>query len=166
MDIIRLSFFFYLSLLFSNSQLLTPRINNYIKSNIHIKYVILFGIFLIFQSRSSTNYKQLLGTTSIAFILLMVALKVDLNWVVIMCICFVISLILNYVINTKVSNLDNNKYISDEKKQELLKTYDNYRLIILFALIFVVLTGYVIYGTKKVNQYGKNFNLLKFIGLQ
>lgn len=164
MNIIKIIIIMYLFLLLSNNSLLTKRIREYISNNKIAQYIIFFTIVIILTSLfEKFNIKRLLIKSLFITLILICLLKVDFDWAVIIFIIFIVGFFINYYLDCKNKHIFNNRIIEKEKKESLIKINNSYRKYFLILLFLIVIIGTIIYGEKKINQYGNEFSIKRFI---
>lgn len=166
MNIVSLLVLFYSILLLVNNNLLTPRIREFITDNKYVSYIALILAMYFSIININSNIKQNLSTALVAFIMLVAALKVDLDWAIIMFIVMVCGAFISQYYGSKIVELDIDTVLTKNNKQIVIEKYHKRQFLITSAVFLTILIGYTVYGSKKVSQYGFDFDILKFIGLK
>lgn len=75
----------------------------------------------------------------------------------------ILLLIIIYLIDNYVKYYQNLNTLTDSQKQHYIEKLNNYRNVLLHCLYFVLVFGFILYFKKQLNDYGKDFNLIKFL---
>lgn len=147
----------YCSNLFSNS------LKNAIENNRYVQHLILIilimSLLIIFEQGNSikftsNNHLNVIIMTLIIYTWFILTTKLDLAWNIAIMIILVIYFFYENKKNNDYKNINNDKNLSNEDKNELYKVLTNTQNSLLLGIFGITLTGTFIYGIEKYNQYG------------
>ena len=173
----------YCSNLFSNS------LKNAIENNRYVQHLILIilimALLIIFEQGNSikftsNNHINVIIMTLIIYTWFILTTKLDLAWNIAIMIMLVIYFFYENKKNNDYKNINNDKNLSNEDKNELYKVLTNTQNSLLLGIFGITLTGTFIYGIEKYNQYApqklyrggnllqegggiNSFNMVKFL---
>ncbi len=146
----------YCSNLFSNS------LKNAIENNRYVQHLILIilimALLIIFEQGNSikftsNNHINVIIMTLIIYTWFILTTKLDLAWNIAIMIMLVIYFFYENKKNNDYKNINNDKNLSNEDKNELYKVLTNTQNSLLLGIFGITLTGTFIYGIEKYNQY-------------
>jgi Ca2+/Na+ antiporter len=146
----------YCSNLFSNS------LKNAIENNRYVQHLILIilimALLIIFEQGNSikftsNNHINVIIMTLIIYTWFILITKLDLAWNIAIMIMLVIYFFYENKKNNDYKNINNDKNLSNEDKNELYKVLTNTQNSLLLGIFGITLTGTFIYGIEKYNQY-------------
>ena len=149
----------YCSNLFSNS------LKNAIENNRFVQHLILIilimSLLIIFEQGNSikfTSNKHLnvLIMTLLIYTWFILTTKLDLAWNIAVMIMLVIYFFYENKKSNDYKNINNDKNLSNESKNELHNILINTQKSLLLGIFGITLTGTFIYGIEKYNQYGSS----------
>ena len=149
----------YCSNLFSNS------LKNAIENNRFVQHLILIilimSLLIIFEQGNSikftsNNHLNVLIMTLLIYTWFILTTKLDLAWNIAVMIMLVIYFFYENKKSNDYKNINNDKNLSIESKNELHNILINTQKSLLLGIFGITLTGTFIYGIEKYNQYGSN----------
>ena len=132
--------------------------NNILK---HIIGLITIGIILSLLYNLSNN--ELLLYSILIYFVFLLSTKMSKDLVIIMIIVLSALYFYDYFVETKINQVQNDIILDNNNKNILIQNNKNIKKNITLFTIIIVILGSLLYENKKINQYGGEFTLTKFL---
>jgi hypothetical protein len=134
------------------------RLQSALNNNMYFKHIItflalFFLIILIDPKNTDANLLHSFAYTILIYILFIITTRTSIYIMIIILILLLIIYVLNSIAKKKL----------EQNNQEDYKKYKLIQNILFLVIIFLGITGFIIYAYEKYLEYGDNFSIIQFI---
>lgn len=146
-------------------ELYSGQMKDFLLSNRYAQHFIGYTSLFLITSEFSDIYdpKYNLFYSALAYIWFIFTTKLDLQWNLAIILLLIFGYIYEKQLLFKQEQSEKDPVLEENDKNNIKQKHAKIRMIILVSIVLITLIGTVFYANKKIEQYGGNFDLEKYL---
>jgi hypothetical protein len=117
----------------------------------------------ILVAGENENYENIVAYAFVGYVWFLFSTKIDIHFNVILVILLLANYMYDYHLSKQNKLILNDKILSDESKEKIIKCNNLTSNYIMFSIMGLVVVGMFMYSEKKEIQYGGGYNIVNFL---